>query len=71
MVRRFPFSGIPRGWYVAATSDELARRSVVARRTVFYAPAAEPTEAERREAARLLLRLRDRTEALEKTKVQP
>jgi len=46
-------------------------RSVVARRTVFYAPAAEPTEAERREAARLLLRLRDRTEALEKTKVQP
>jgi hypothetical protein len=46
-------------------------RSVVERRSVFYAPAAEPTEAERREAARLLLRLRDRTEALEKTKPLP
>jgi nitrite reductase/ring-hydroxylating ferredoxin subunit len=32
MAGRFPFSGLPRGWYVAATSDELARRSVVARR---------------------------------------
>jgi hypothetical protein len=46
-------------------------RTEVERRSVFYAPAAEPTEAERREAARLLLRLRDRTQALEKTKPQP
>ena len=31
MAGRFPFSGLPRGWYVAATSDELARLQALER----------------------------------------